>query len=120
MVVDYAKLHNYTLITDFDAKAPRGLMWHKLAMIERVIAAGKHDWIWWIDFDTLITNLTVRLEDIIDDGINDVHGKAMGGVGPQGGPQGDGKGDGVDFLFTRDWCVSSFPFVILDGFCVGI
>jgi mannan polymerase II complex MNN10 subunit len=34
-------------------------------MIERAIASEKYDWIWWVDFDTLITNMTVKLEDII-------------------------------------------------------
>jgi mannan polymerase II complex MNN10 subunit len=40
-------------------------LWHKLEMIERAIASEKYDWIWWVDFDTLITNMTVKLEDII-------------------------------------------------------
>jgi hypothetical protein len=82
-------------------------MWHKFTMIERIIAAGTHDWVWWVDFDTLITNMTVKMEDIITDGITDVHGKGMGDLTKPGG---DGKGEEVDIFLTRDWYVGGFPF----------
>jgi mannan polymerase II complex MNN10 subunit len=48
----------YSLFVDWEAPEKRGVMWHKFTMAERVIAAGQHDWIWWIDFDTLFTNFT--------------------------------------------------------------
>lgn len=66
----YAKKHNYTLVVDFETDRDlRSSMWHKLNMIERLIHGNKHDWIWWIDFDTLVTNGNIRLEDIIADEI---------------------------------------------------
>ncbi|KAJ6031436.1 hypothetical protein N7540_002168 [Penicillium herquei] len=34
-------------------------------MVENIIKAGKHNWIWYMDFDILITNMSVSLTDII-------------------------------------------------------
>jgi mannan polymerase II complex MNN10 subunit len=61
-------------------------MWHKLEMIERAIASEKYDWIWWIDFDTLITNMAIRLEDII-----------LEALGSRTDPH------AVNLLLTADW-----------------
>lgn len=74
------------MIVDYEYSNSRHIMYHKFAMIERVIKAGKHDWIWWMDFDTLITNTDVRLEEVIDDGLASVNSSAA-----------------VDFLLTNDW-----------------
>jgi len=35
-------------------------------MIEDALKANKYDWIWWVDFDTLVTNMTIKVEDIIE------------------------------------------------------
>ena len=48
-------------------------MWHKLEMVEAIIKEGIYDWIWWIDMDTLITNTTVKLEDIIIEALGSVN-----------------------------------------------
>jgi mannan polymerase II complex MNN10 subunit len=61
-------------------------MWHKFVMLEEVMAAGKHDWIWWIDFDTLITNNTIKLSDIISESLSNYTRPAE-----------------IDFLLTADW-----------------
>lgn len=61
-------------------------MWHKFDMAERVIKAGTHDWIWWMDFDTLITNTSLPLTDIINESLENVTNPAD-----------------VDFLVTNDW-----------------
>jgi len=42
-------------------------MWHKFEMVQQVINASQHDWVWWMDFDTLITNTNIKLTDIIAD-----------------------------------------------------
>jgi len=81
----YAKRHGYDLFVDFESSEPRGVMWHKLEMMESVINGGYHDWIWWIDFDTLITNTTIQLEDIISEAL-----------------QNHPKPQHVDFLLTGD------------------
>jgi mannan polymerase II complex MNN10 subunit len=35
-------------------------------MVERLVKTGKYDWIWWLDFDTLITNTDIKVTDIIE------------------------------------------------------
>lgn len=42
-------------------------MFWKFDMAERLIKTGKYDWIWWMDFDTLITNTDIKLADIIEE-----------------------------------------------------
>lgn len=61
-------------------------MWHKFEMIEAAIHTGKYEWIWWMDFDTLITNQTIKLEDVIAEHLANA-------TNP----------DDVDFFFTPDW-----------------
>lgn len=61
-------------------------MWYKFDMIERIIRAGTHDWIWWLDFDTLITNTTTLVTDVIDEALANI-------TNP----------DAVDFILTNDW-----------------
>ena len=55
-------------------------------MIEEKIKEQKYDWIWWMDFDTLITNKTIRITDIVDEVLK---------------KQKDPKN--VAMLFTPDW-----------------
>ena len=61
-------------------------MWYKFVMIERLIQEGRHDWIWWIDFDTLITNGDIKLEDVVQEALADV-------IQP----------DDINMLLTADW-----------------
>ncbi|KAF8537911.1 galactosyl transferase [Trichophaea hybrida] len=67
----YARKHNYAI--KFDLDMPRDLVpmavWHKLNMIEYLIRTAEYDWIWWIDYDTVITNTSVKLENIITDAL---------------------------------------------------
>ena len=86
---DYARQNGYDLIVDYEANSPRGTMWQKFDMIERVIRAGKHDWVWWIDFDTLYMNTTARITDVIHETVTNT-------TNP----------DGINMIFTRDWFVS--------------
>ena len=83
---DYANLHSYDFVIDYESSNQRGLMWHKFDMIQRVINASQHDWVWWVDFDTLVTNHNIRVEDIIAEALQNV-------TNP----------DKIDFLFTPDW-----------------
>ncbi len=61
-------------------------MWHKFAMIEDAIQTNKYDWVWWMDFDTLITNTNIKVEDVIAEELANV-------TNP----------NAIDFLFTPDW-----------------
>ncbi|KAJ6049414.1 hypothetical protein N7444_006130 [Penicillium canescens] len=61
----YARLHGYDLFIDYESYSTRGTTWLKFDMVERVINAGQHDWIWYMDFDTLITNHSMSLTNLI-------------------------------------------------------
>ncbi|KAI9807934.1 MAG: hypothetical protein M1825_005240 [Sarcosagium campestre] len=77
----YARKHGYDMKFDFEGSG----FWHKFTMVENIIKEDRHDWIWWIDYDTLITNTTVKLEDIITDALHNVT-----------------KADNVDMILTAD------------------
>jgi mannan polymerase II complex MNN10 subunit len=81
----YVKRHRYDLFVDYESHAERGTTWLKFDMIERLIQAKQHDWIWWMDFDTLITNTTMKLEDVISETLAN-----------------STKPDNIDFLVTDD------------------
>ena len=55
-------------------------------MIEEVMEAGNHDWIWWIDFDSLITNATIKIDEIITESLANATNPNK-----------------IDFLLTGDW-----------------
>ena len=82
----YARKHGYDLFVDWEANDPRGTTWHKFVMLEQIMNDKKHDWIFWIDFDTLITNATIKLEDIIQESLANA-------TNP----------NEIDYLFTGDW-----------------
>jgi mannan polymerase II complex MNN10 subunit len=63
-----------------------GVWWHKFAMARRIVKSGEYDWIWWIDFDSLITNMSISLTYIIDEALE----KAINPTE-------------VDFLLNEDW-----------------
>lgn len=60
-------------------------MWWKFEMITRLIKENKYDWIWWLDFDTLITNTGTKVSDIIQETLSNV-------TNP----------DEIDYLLTHD------------------
>jgi mannan polymerase II complex MNN10 subunit len=82
----YAKKHDYDLRIDYEAHDPQGIFFNKWRMMEEVIDAKTHEWIWWMDFDTLITNMTIPLTDIIEEEL------ALANVP-----------DDIDFFFSHDW-----------------
>ncbi|KAF2792236.1 glycosyltransferase family 34 protein [Melanomma pulvis-pyrius CBS 109.77] len=63
----YARRHGYDFIVDYEAHTDRGTTYWKFNMMERLIKTGKWDWIWWMDFDTLITNTDIKVADIIEE-----------------------------------------------------
>ncbi|KAA8616813.1 Glyco-transf-34 domain containing protein [Pyrenophora tritici-repentis] len=82
----YARRHGYDFVADYEAHSSTGnpVYW-KFDMVERLIKSKKYDWIWWIDFDTLVTNTAVKLTSIIDEELQ----KAS-------------NPDEVDFIFSHD------------------
>lgn len=91
LFIDFSKKHDYDLYIDYESDNERGLMWHKFEMVQQVINAGEHDWVWWMDFDTLITNTNTKLEDIIEESLANATDPDL-----------------VDYIFTPDWYVHSF------------
>lgn len=85
---DYARRHKYDFIVDYEAHTDRdhGTTWWKYNMMERLIKTEKWDWLWWIDFDTLITNTDIKVLDIIEETLKKV-------TAP----------DEIDVLTTHDW-----------------
>jgi mannan polymerase II complex MNN10 subunit len=69
-------------------------MWHKFEMVQTVINASQHDWVWWMDFDTLITNTDIKLESIIEEALANATNPDL-----------------VDWIFTADWYVITCTFV---------
>lgn len=55
-------------------------------MVERVIKADQHDWIWYLDLDTLITNTSISLTNLIDENLSNVT-----------------MSKDIDLLVTDDW-----------------
>jgi mannan polymerase II complex MNN10 subunit len=65
LLIAYANKHGYDLQVDYEGPGA----WHKLNMIENAINKRRYDWIWWMDFDTLITNKTIKITDIIEEAL---------------------------------------------------
>lgn len=86
-LTDYARRHGYDLIVDYEAHAKndRGPVWWKFDMIRRLIKQDEWDWIWWLDFDTLITNTEIKVSDIIEETLKNA-------TNP----------DELDYLFSHD------------------
>ena len=61
-------------------------MYHKFDMVESAIRSGKYDWVWWIDFDTLFTNTSIPVADVIEEALNN-------STNP----------DNIHYLLTKDW-----------------
>ncbi|KAJ4296187.1 hypothetical protein N0V90_006231 [Kalmusia sp. IMI 367209] len=81
----YVRRHGYDLIVDYEAHPGRGTVWWKFDMMRRLIKQDKWDWIWWLDFDTLITNTDIKVTDIIQETLKNA-------TNP----------DELDFLFSHD------------------
>ncbi|KAH7124168.1 galactosyl transferase GMA12/MNN10 family-domain-containing protein [Dendryphion nanum] len=81
----YARRHGYDFIVDYESHTDRGTTYYKFNMMERLVKEGKWDWIWWIDFDTLITNTEIKVGDIIANHLKDMP-----------------KPDEIDYLLTHD------------------
>lgn len=81
----YTRRHGYDFIMEYESHTDRAVVFWKFDMAERLIKSGKYDWIWWVDFDTIITNTDVKLTDIIDEALRNA-------TNP----------DEIDYLFTHD------------------
>ncbi len=74
----YASIHNYSFVLAThplpgEELENKRLDWAKLAQIERLFTnddgslnCSRYDYVFWMEADVFITNLTVRLEDIVE------------------------------------------------------
>jgi mannan polymerase II complex MNN10 subunit len=71
---EYASKHNYDLFWSFSAPTATSNYakhWDKLHMIRDAVQttlSGKteYEWVWMLDYDTLITNPSIRIEDVVE------------------------------------------------------
>ena len=90
----YASKHGYDLIWDFDPTRDWLKVWDKLNISRDAITASlsgqrAYEWVWMLDFDTLITNSSIRLEDVVEQSLSFAES------------EGKARGD-VDLILTRD------------------
>jgi hypothetical protein len=65
---NYCEKHDYHFKNIKNIKNKKPISWHKLIAIEKELP--KYDWLLWIDADCFFMNMNIKLEDIIDQGIN--------------------------------------------------
>jgi mannan polymerase II complex MNN10 subunit len=70
--IKYTQKRGYDMIWSFDgAEGNWGKDWDRLKMMERAIKgklAGEnaYEWIWWIDYDLIVTNSSITLESMVE------------------------------------------------------
>lgn len=94
----YARRHGYDFIVDYESHTDLSVVYYKFNMAERLVATGRYDWIWWLDFDTLITNTDIKLTDLITETLSNLTST----VGPNDNNNNNVNPDDIDYLFTRD------------------
>lgn len=69
--VEYATRYGYGYACKIEGWYGIDLAWEKICFIrDMMIAYPEIDWFWWTGCDTLITNMTIKLDDVVD---NDYH-----------------------------------------------
>lgn len=63
---DYSNRHSYTYILRNLPKTNREPIWEKMDLIKQTIISNKYDYIFWMDTDSIFTNFTIKIEDIIN------------------------------------------------------
>jgi hypothetical protein len=69
---EYCQRHGYTflskIITESELMpAIHPVTWDRLRLLIELLRSGRWDWIWTIGTDTMITNMTTKLESLIDE-----------------------------------------------------
>ena len=90
----YAKKHDYQLIWDFEPAQGYAKVWDKLNVTRDAVQAAlsghkSYQWLWMFDFDTLITNTAIGLDDIVEQSLRfaELEGKSR---------------DDIHLILTRD------------------
>lgn len=77
----YAAKQSYDIVWDFERNDKYGKDWDRLTSMEKIIKAklrGENDyeWIWWTDYDLIITNSSITLESVVDGALARIENKA--------------------------------------------
>ncbi|KAG2423866.1 hypothetical protein HXX76_015024 [Chlamydomonas incerta] len=101
----YALLHGYRYVDASDLlDRTRPASWSKIPAVLSVLDSS--DWVFWVDADTLITNMSTPLEQLLPAGpawavVAAAGGEAANGADVETGGSGLGLG-GPDLILTRD------------------
>src|SRR5437016_1374629 len=67
----YCKKHGYDFFCCEDSlDASRPICWSKIPLALKILNLSNYKWVVWIDADTLVMNLDIPLEEIIDERYN--------------------------------------------------
>lgn len=62
----YARMHDYAFYQYHDVMVPKYMVtWNKVRVLMDMLNRTKHEWVMWVDTDAVVTNRSVRVEDII-------------------------------------------------------
>lgn len=65
---EYCIRHGYSFIQEtFTAERHWFPGWDRIPCLIRLLKSDLFDWIWWLGCDCLITNLTIKVESLLDD-----------------------------------------------------
>lgn len=86
----YAEKHGYHAHCITERNSDRHPVWDKVKIIRDNL--DKYDWLMYVDADTLITNHTIKLEDIIDDSFDLIISRDVNDIN-----------SGVFFIKSSEW-----------------
>lgn len=66
----YCERHGYQFFKKTNGFSGKNLGFEKLIVIRDILLNNDLDWIYWCGADTMITNYSIKLEDLIDDNYN--------------------------------------------------
>ena len=48
----------------------KGGVWSKIVLVNETLETGKFEWVLWMDFDSLFTNMSSKMEDFMENAKN--------------------------------------------------
>ncbi len=75
----YSEKHGYSHITKIVEQSPH-IGFEKFFLIDELMPENNYDWFFWSGSDTLVTNLSVKLESFIDENFHLILSKDCGGI----------------------------------------
>jgi hypothetical protein len=66
LINSLTKTNNYDYILRTNSKTERAPTWEKIDIIKELILTNKYDYIFWMDTDSIFTNFSIKIENIIN------------------------------------------------------